>query len=50
MVKTLSQLYSEVRKALLTQEDPQTAGMYARNLVCHVTGVSPEKILSQSEH
>lgn len=50
MVKTLSQLYSEVRKALLTQEDPQTAGMYARNLVCHVTGVSPEKILSHSEH
>lgn len=47
MVKTLSQLYLDARKALLAAEDMQTAGFYARNLVCHFTGRTPEQFLTQ---
>ncbi len=46
MVKTLSELYQQTRKALLAKEDPQTAGFYARNLVCHFSGRTPEQFLS----
>ena len=49
MVKKLSQLYLETRRALLATEDADTAGMLARNLVCHVTGKSPEQFLSDRE-
>lgn len=47
MVKTLSQLYLDARRALLGAEDAQTAGFYARNLVCHFTGMTPEQFLTQ---
>ena len=33
----------------MTQEDAQTAGMLARNLLCHVTGKTNEQILAQRE-
>lgn len=46
MVKTLSELYQQARKALLEKEDPQTAGFYARNLVCHISGRTPEQFLA----
>lgn len=49
MVKKISELYSQARKAFLTQEDPQTAGLLARNLLCHVTGKTNEQILSDRE-
>ena len=33
----------------MTQEDPQTASLLARNLLCHVTGKTQEAILSDRE-
>ena len=49
MVKKLSDLYAEARRAFMTQEDSQTAGLMARNLLCHVTGKTNEQILAQRE-
>ena len=46
MVKQYSQLYLEARRALLTTEDQQTASLYARNLLCHVSGKTQEQILA----
>ncbi len=49
MVKKLSQLYLDARKALMAQEDAQYAGMVARSLVCIVTGKTPEQVLADRE-
>lgn len=49
MVKKLSQLYLEARRAFAQQEDKQTASLLARNLLCHVTEKTPEKLLSDLE-
>ena len=49
MVKKLSQLYLDTRRALLQIEDPQTAGFIARNLLCFVTGKDQAQILQDSE-
>jgi len=49
LVKKLSQLYMEARRAFSGQEDKQTASLLARNLLCHVTGKSQEKLLSDLE-
>ena len=49
MVKKYSDLYSETRRAFMTQEDAQTAGLLARNLLRHVTGKTNEQILAQRE-
>ena len=46
MVKQYSQLYLEARRALLTTEDQQTASLYARNLLSHVSGKTQEQILA----
>ena len=46
MVKTLSALYLEARKALSETEDMQTAGLLARNLLCHLTDKTPEQLIS----
>ena len=46
MVKNLSELYLEARKAFAEHEDAQTASLYARCLVCHVTGKRPEALVS----
>lgn len=46
MVKQISQLYMEARKALCSQEDEQTASLYARDLLCHITGKTKESLLS----
>ena len=48
-MKKVSQLYAEVRRALLLREDAQSAGHIARELLCHVTGMRPEQLLSASE-
>ena len=45
MVKTYAQIYMECRKALKAQEDERGASFLARNLLCHFTGKSMEKIL-----
>lgn len=49
MVKTLSQLYLDAKRALQTQEDPQTAGMMARNLLCKITGKTQEQLLADHD-
>ncbi len=49
MVKKLSQLYLDARRALLKTEDPQSASMIARNLLCHVSGMTQEQILADQE-
>ena len=49
MVKTVSQLYREARKAIMSQEDEHTAALYARNLVCHVTGKTPEQVIADGQ-
>ena len=49
MVKKLSELYLEARRALSRQEDKQTASLLARNLLCHVTGKSQEQLLADLE-
>ena len=46
MVKKLSDLYLDARKAFLGTEDNQTASLFARNLLCHVTGMTQEQILA----
>ena len=49
MVKKLSQLHLELRKALLTAENPQIADQYARSLLCHVTGKNHAQLLADRE-
>jgi release factor glutamine methyltransferase len=49
LVKKLSHLYLEARRAFSEQEDKQTASLLARNLLCHVTQKSPEKLLADLE-
>ena len=49
MVKKLSQLYLDARRAISQQEDKQTASVLARNLLCHVTGKTPEVLLADLE-
>ena len=49
MVKTISQLYLDARRVLITHEDAQTASLMARNLVCHITGKTQEQVLAQRD-
>ena len=49
MVKTYGQLYLDARRAFLAAEDAQTAGMLARNLLCHVSGKTQEQILADRD-
>jgi len=49
LVKKLSQLYLEARKALMATENVQSASLIARNLLCFVTGKTQEQILSDRE-
>ncbi|MBR2889003.1 MAG: peptide chain release factor N(5)-glutamine methyltransferase [Oscillospiraceae bacterium] len=49
MVKKLSELYLDARRALLTREEPHTASLMARNLLSHVTGKTQEQILADRE-
>ncbi len=50
MVKRLSELYLDVRKAIMQSEDPQTASLMARNLLCHYTGKTQEQLLADREN
>jgi len=49
VVKTYSDLYLEARRAFMTLEDPQSASLLARNLLCHVTGKSQEAVIAQRD-
>lgn len=49
MVKTYGNLYLDTRRALIGIEDPDTAGMVARYLLCYVSGKTQEYILSHKE-
>jgi len=49
LVKTYSQLYLDARKTLMATEDMQTAGMLARQLLCHVSGKTQEQVLADRE-
>ena len=46
MVMTINELYAQSRKALLSIEEPSVASLMARNLLCHVTGKTPEQVIS----
>lgn len=49
MVKKISQLYLDARKALMAKEDAQTSGLMARNVLCHVSGMSQEQVVAAKE-
>ena len=49
MVKKISDLYLDARKALMATEDMQSASLLARNLVCHITGKTQEQILADRD-
>ena len=49
MVKQYGNLYLDTRRALIGVEDPDTAGMVARYLICWVSGKTQEYILSHKE-
>ena len=46
MVKQYSQLYLEARRAFLATEDPQSASLLARNLLCHASGKTVEQLMA----
>ena len=46
MVKKLSELYLEARRILSKNEDLQTASLYARDLLCNITGKTKEQLMS----
>lgn len=49
MVKKISDLYTEARRAFMTQEDAQTASLLARSLLCHITGKTNEQIIADRD-
>lgn len=49
MVKKYSDLYVETRHRLLATEDPQRAGMIARELLCAASGQSQEYLIAHRE-
>lgn len=49
MVKKYSELYLEARRIFLETEDPQTASLLARSLLCHVSGKSQESVIADRE-
>ena len=49
MVTKIGDLYLQTRRLLSQKEDLQTAGLMARNLICHITGLRPEQFLAQRD-
>ena len=50
MVKKLSELYLDARKAFSQVEDKNTASLLARNLLCHATGKNQQQLIADMEH
>lgn len=49
MVKKLSELYLDARRALLAQEDEGSASLIARNLLTYVTGKTREQLITDRD-
>ena len=49
MVKKFGDLYLDARRALLSNEEPQIAGMMAKEIVCHVSGKSQDYFLANRD-
>lgn len=49
MVKKFSQIYLDARRALMAQEDQETASLLARSLLCHVSGKTQEQVIADRE-
>ena len=49
MVKRYSELYTQARKALLAQEDEQSAGFIARNLLCQASQKTHEQLIADRD-
>ncbi len=49
MVKKYGDLYLDTRRALLATENAQTAGMMAKQLLCHASGKTTEYILANRD-
>ena len=49
MVKKISDLYLDTRRALLDTEDQQSASLIARNILCRFTGKTQEQILADRD-
>jgi len=50
LVKTYAELYLQARRALLAQEDGDSASFMARELLSHVSGLSREQVIANREH
>ena len=50
MVKTYADLYMDARRLFMAREDPQSASLLARNLLCHVTGKTQEEVIAHRDH
>lgn len=50
MVTTYAELYLQARRALLVQEDGDSASFLARQLLCYVSGLSREEVVAKREH
>lgn len=49
MVKQISELYREARRAFAMQEEDSYAGFLARSLLCHVTGKTQEQVIADKD-
>lgn len=49
MVSTLNDLYLEARRALMVQEDSQTAGQLARSLLCYAADKTIEQVIADRQ-
>ena len=49
MVKKYGDLYLDARRALLANEEPQIAGMMAKEICCHVSGKTQDFILANRD-
>lgn len=49
MVKKRAEVYQEIRRTLLPREGAQSAGMIARELICFVTEMRPERLLADMD-
>lgn len=49
MVKTYGELYMQARRELMTKEDPQSAGLIARELICHISGKTQEQVIAHRD-
>lgn len=45
----MSELYLHTRRSLMSCEDQQTASLYARNILCRITGKTQEALLADGE-